>query len=191
MMGPKAESVTEAGESDGFEIQPGFCLQVDPRSGTRLVVSVPASSLGSVHQDLIRACTAPLSVLYRQKVDRGKPRPEGAAPRDFVAVELACEVVVAALQECASLAYHDARAEIWVRGRHGEQVILDSDGLAFCYPDDPLFRDVCVAHGLSEARLRTMAERDYVKHWYHAANDAVEAGFIEGLGLSEMSAEER
>jgi hypothetical protein len=184
---PKAESVTKDGVSDGWTVQAGFHGERELGGPTRLLVSVPTAHLSRVHHDLVRACKPPLSVLYRQKVDRRNPGPEGAPPRDFLALELDHDTVVAALNECANLAYHDARCEIWVRGRRNEQVILDSDGLLYCYPDDPTFRDVAMRHGLAEGEVETLIERDYVKHWYHAENDVDERAFIDGLGLTEMA----
>jgi hypothetical protein len=184
---PKAESVTKEGAPDGWQVQAGFHGEREAGGPTRLLLSVPTEFLAKVHQDLVRVCQPPLSVLYRQTVDRQNPRPEGAPPRDFLALELDHETVIAAMNECANLVYHDARCEIWVRGRRNEQVILDADGILYCYPDDPTFTDVALLHGLPEGAVQTLLERDYVKHWYHAENDLEERAFIDGLGLTEMS----
>lgn len=186
LQGPKAESVTKDGEPDGFVPDVGFVQQHEPAMPTRLLVSVPPAFLQAVHRDLIRALSAPVGVLYRQKVDRRKPRPDGAPPRDFLRLDLDPEAVIAAFAANADLVYHDARCEIWVRGARGEQLILDQDGLLYSYPDDPALRDACRANGLEERPLSTLLDRDYVKHWFHAANDALEAALIDGLGLSEM-----
>jgi hypothetical protein len=186
---PKAESVTKEGEPDGFVVQPGFHGERELNGPTRLLVSVPTEFLAKVHHDLIRVCQPPLGVLYRQKVDRQNPRPETAPPRDFLALELAADDVIAAFEECSDLVYHDARCEIWVRGRRNEQVILDADGIIYCYPDDPAFREVAMGHGLPEGEVETLIERDYVKHWYHAQNDVEERALVDGLGLTEMAAQ--
>lgn len=183
---PKSESVTKDGQNDGWTPPAGFL--VDKSGGvTRLVVSVPTEFLASFHREMIKVLTPPLSFLYRQRVDRKKPRPNGSPPRDFLALDLEPQVVLAALNEVQDLVYHDGRCEVWIRGRRGEQVVLDHDGLLFVYPDDPLFRAICHGYGLSQGDMVTIADRDYVKHWYHAENDALEAGLIEGLGLQETS----
>ncbi len=186
---PKAESVTEKGEPDGWSIPAAFFQQHDPTGPTRLVVSVPTAFLGEVFAAMVRALNAPVSVLYRQKVDRTRPRPNGSPPRDYLALELEPEVVIAAAQECSDLLFHDARFELWVRGRQNEQLVLDADGMIYLYPDDPSFRDVCRGFGLVEGRVPTLIDRDYVKQWYHEENDVQEQAFIAGLGLEPMAAE--
>ena len=183
---PRAVSVTQAGEPDGFEIVAGYHAEVDFSGTTRLMLSVPTAFLERVHRDLVKQLDPPLGLLYRQKVDRRSPRPEGAPPVDFVSLELRPQRVLDALAACAGLVYHDARAEIWVRGRGGEQVILDPDGVLFCYPDDPSFRDVARMYGLSDGKVETLLERDYVRHHFDAANDALEDRLIEILGLERM-----
>jgi len=186
---PKAESVTEKGEGDGWQVPAAFFQQHDPSGPTRLVVSVPTAYLNQVFYSFVRALGSSVSVLYRQKVDRVKPRPQGAPPRDFLALEVEPEVAVAAFQECEDLLFHDARHELWLRGRRNEQLILDSDGLIYLYPDDPSFRDICRGFGLVEGRVPTIMDRDYVKQWYHAENDVQEQALIAGLGLRAMAAQ--
>ena len=183
---PKAQSVTQKGETDGWEPSSGYHGELEPSGGTRIVASVASGDLPAVHLAVIDALAPPLSVLYRQKVNRQNPRPNGAPPRDWVAVLLDPDRVKASLRAHASLAYHDARAEIWVRGSMGEQVVLDTDSMLFCYPDDPSFRDALDASGVPERSVQTMAERDYVKHWYHAECDEHETGLFADLGLSEV-----
>ena len=117
---PKASSVQRDGEPDRFAIGTGFWGERDPRGTTRLVVSVPTERLAGLHQGLVSALRAPLGVLYRQVVDRRDPRPEGAPPRDHVALDLPVERVLGALQQYAPLVYHDARGEYWLRGALGE-----------------------------------------------------------------------
>ncbi|MBW1878297.1 MAG: hypothetical protein JRJ84_08050 [Deltaproteobacteria bacterium] len=183
---PKASSVRQDGEPDDFCIGSGFWGERDPGGTTRLVVSVPPERLGALHQVLVGALQAPLGLLYRQVVDRRNPRPQGAPPRDQVALELPTERVLAVLQRYAPLVYHDARGEYWLRGALGEQIVLDGDGLLFCYPDDPAFRDVLEAAGLAEGKLETLQDRDYVKHCFHAECDALEDRMVSELGLTEV-----
>ena len=91
-----------------------------------------------------------------------------------------------ALEHCANLIYGDARGEVWLRGDLGEQLVLDQDGLLYAYPDDPSWREALAAAGVPEDDAQTLAERDYVKHWYHAENDALEAELIARLRLTEV-----
>ena len=188
MIAPRATSVSKSGEPDGWEIPAGWRAELGPEGETRLVVSVPNADLGLIHQDLIKAMAAPLGLLYRQEIDRASPRPEGSPPRDFVGLEVPVERLLQSLSACDKLIYHDARANVWVRGALGEQLILDADGLLYCYPDDPAFRDVLSAHGLPEELEETITARDYVKHWFYADNDDLEARLIQELNLTEMAA---
>lgn len=185
---PKATSVTEEGEPDGFEIGTGFWPQQDWTGSSRLVVSVPPARLAEAHQALLGALPGPWGVLYRQKVDRREPRPEGAPPRDFVALEIPPERLRPALAACALLVYHDARHELWLRGAARErQIVLDGDGLVYCYPDAPAFREILQALDLREVEVETLADRDYVKHWFHAGADPLEDRLIRDLGLTEVA----
>lgn len=191
----KATSVRATGEPDGWVIPAGFEKVVDPHGETGLVVSVPTDRLAAVHGDLVRAVGSPLGVLYRQHVDRRTPRPEGAPPQDHVGLDLPTEQVLSAWSTHAELVYHDARAEHWVRGPQGDQVVLDRDGLLFCYPDDPRFRAVLARHGLPEVgdaeapdvTMDCLLTRDYVKHWFHASADPHEMALLSELGLVEVA----
>lgn len=187
MSRPKASSVTEAGRSDGFKPPLAWFRQAFPGGATRLMVSAPPARLPEVHRALVASLAPPLGLLWRQKVDRRDPRPQGAPPRDHVALELPTEQVLEALKECSILAYEDARGELWLRDRYDAQLVLDDDGLIFCYPDDPSFRDALAAQQVPEQQVQTMADRDYVKHWYRPEADAEEAGLIAGLGLQRVS----
>jgi hypothetical protein len=109
-----------------------------------------------------------------------------APPRDFVALEVSPEALLSALRAHGSAVYHDARSELWIRGRLEEQLILDGDGLIFVYPDDPTFRDACAAWGLEERDVVTIADRDYVMHQFDAANDAHEDALLAVLRLTEV-----
>lgn len=184
----KASSCLETGELDGWEVSPVFTGEMDPSGSTRLCATPPEAKLADAHQRLVDALKAPLSVLYRQKVDREDPKPQGHPGRDFVAVELDKERVLGALRATPTLHYADARAEVWVRGALGDQVVLDQDGTLYAYPDDPLFRDVLTDVGLTEAEdtFVTLEQRDYVRHWFRAAADAEERTFMEALGLAEV-----
>jgi len=185
-MTPRAESVTEDGRPDGFE--PPLCWSAErtPAGDTRVVVSAPFDQLPQLHQALVKALAPPLGFLYRQHIDRARPRPQGAPPADHLALELPVGRVLDALQQCAGVVYGDARAEVWLRGDLGEQLVLDQDGLIYGYPDDLAFRDVLEAEGVPETGEQTLAQRDYVKHWYHSDNDALEADLIARLGLTSV-----
>lgn len=184
----KASSCLETGEIDGWEVTPGFIAEMDTMGSTRLCATVAEDGLGAVHQALVSSLKPPLSVLYRQKVDRKDPKPQGHPGRDFVALELPMDRVLEALGHAATLFYRDARAELWIRGGLGEQVVLDQDGTLYAYPDDPVFRDALKAAGLAEQeQLVTLENRDYVRHWFRAEADAEEAGFLAALGLAEVA----
>jgi len=136
---------------------------------------------------LVGLLQGPLSFLYRLEVDRQVPNPASAPPRDFIAVALDPGLVDQALVDCGGLVYGDARAEVWIRGGLNEQVVLDRDGMVFCYPDDPCFRDALEASGVPEASVETIADRDYVKHWFHSNHDAMEDDLKRRLNLVEVA----
>lgn len=184
---PKSESVDAQGAPDGWPIPAGFLRDLGPGGEAQVVVSVPTAWLGAVHRELVRVLNAPFGLLYRQVVDRRNPGPQGAPPRDFVALELGEAELLSALERYADLVYHDARCEVWVRGSLGDQVILDADGLMYLMPDDPAFEDVLRAAGLSDDLGDTIRDRDYAKHWFHAPNDALEDAWIRELRLTEIA----
>ncbi len=186
-LGPKTTSVTADGEPDGFEPPVAWYTEMDPTGSTRLVVSVPVERLRELHLKLLSALAGPLKVLYRQTVNRLEPGPSGAPPRDFVGLDLHPDRVFVALDTAASLVWHDARHQLWIAGRMNEQVVLDEDGVLYCYPDDPVFRDVLAQSGVPHVHTaRTMADADYPKRWFHGANDAAEQGLIAALRLAEV-----
>ncbi|MEQ1505478.1 MAG: hypothetical protein ABMB14_24815 [Myxococcota bacterium] len=189
LVGPKAVSVTKDGDDDGFVVAPGWSSEMTPTGDTRIVVSVPVGQLPAVHAALLSALAPPLSFLYRQKVDRKAPRPQGSPPRDHVALGLPLDRVTDALSRCGTLVYTDARCEVWIRGGLGEQVVLDEDGVLYCYPDDPAFRDALGEVGVPPDDVDTIADRDYVKHWFRAEADAEETGLIALLKLTEVAAQ--
>jgi len=179
---PKAESVTEQGQPDGFQIGTGWERQVGSGGDTRLLVSVPTDRLAQVHLALLAGLEAPLTLLYRRKVNRQAPRPNGSPPEDFLAPDLSLDEVRAALTTAADLVWHDARCEVWVRGVMGEQVILDQDGVLYAYPDDPSFRDILQEQRVPEdSEVPVLLDRDYVKHWYHASCDGLELALLREL----------
>lgn len=184
---PKAQSVTEKGEDDGFVIEEAWESQTDDSGMTRLLVSVPTDRLREVHLGLLGALGSPLSVLYRRQIDRRDPKPNGAPPDDFLAPDLSLEEVSAALVEAGDLVWHDARCEVWVRGVMGEQVILDQDGMLYAYPDEPAFRDALTVLGVVERTVPVLLDRDYVKHWFHGSCDALEDGLLRRLDAMEVA----
>jgi len=176
---PKAESVSEQGQPDGFVVGTGFERQVGSGGDTRLLISVSTDRLADVHLALLGALEAPLTLLYRRKVNRTAPRENGAPPEDFLAPDLSLDEVRAALSEASDLVWHDARCEVWVRGMMGEQIILDQDGVLYAYPDDHSFRDVLAEVGIDEdPEVQVLLDRDYVKHWFHASCDAQEEALL-------------
>lgn len=186
VLGPKAISVTEQGEPDGWKVQSGFDGQTAQDGSNRLMVSVPVAQLRTVHNALMELLGTRVGVLYRQFVDRRNPGPNNAPPTDFVGLDLTRERVVAALGDAEALIYHDARCELWLRGEMGDQIILDRDGLIYCYPDDLAFRDVLSKFELNEGEVEVLLERDYVRHIFHAQNDSIEDALISGLGLARI-----
>ena len=188
---PKATSVTERGEPDGFELQLGWERQVGNAGDTRLLVSVPTAELARVHRALIVALGEPVALLYRRCVDRRDPKPHGTPPEDFLGSELTTDEVLAAMEQASELIYHDARCEVWARGLMGEQVILDQDGVLYAYPDDPSFRDALAAAGVPERHVPVLLDRDYVKHHYHASCDALETELLRALFLLPVAPQER
>ncbi|MCB9685159.1 MAG: hypothetical protein H6738_06945 [Alphaproteobacteria bacterium] len=184
--GPRASSVTQDGQDDGFVVGSGWSAEATPQGDTRIVASVPHDRLHDVLVTLIGALAPPLGVLYRRKVDRRTPGPENGPPTDFVGLDLAPERVIAALEQARVLVASDARAELWFRGRMQEQVVLDGDGLLFCYPDDPMFRDALARAGVPAEDVPTMSERDYVKHWFRMDADAEEDALIDALRLTRV-----
>ena len=186
IVSPKAMSVTAQGEPDGWEVQEGYDVQPMPDGSTRLLVSLPAPRLAEGFCAIAPVLGARVGVLYRQYVNRMTPGPNGAQPVDYIALELPLESVLAAVRTASTLLFHDARAELWLRGDLGDQMILDRDGLIYCYPDDPAFRDAVKALELREGAMEVLLERDYVKHFFHSENDVLEQEFIASLGLSRV-----
>lgn len=185
-MHAKATSVDEQGQPDGFEPTPFYRPEVLHGGYTRLAVSLPPDGLETIHRALVQALTPPLKLLYRQLTDR-RTGQQLQRPRDLVAVELSRERVLGALEAHRSLVYEDGRHQLWIRSQLGEQVVLEEIGMLYVYPDDLLFRDVLGAHGIQEGRGQTLAERDYIRVRFDAANDAAEEALVQGLHLVEWA----
>lgn len=181
---PKAASVDTKGNPDGWAAPRGWRPQVAPDGSTRLVVNVPSSELPALHLALLGALSAPVSIRYVQLTDR---RGGGALPKpkSFVATDLPPERVREELCARPTLVWFDGRHQLWLRGRFGEQVVLDELGVLYLYPDDPSFRDVLSA--LPEEHRVGLDGRDYVRVELHAAADAEEQGLVEALGLREWA----
>jgi hypothetical protein len=179
---PKAQSVTQEGEPDGFVPTAFHQPQVLHGGFTRLLVSVPQARLEPVHRALVAALQPPLKVAYQQLTDRraGIQLPK---PRALVAVDLPRDRVLAALERYRRLVYHDGRHQLWIRGAAGEQVVLEEVGVIYLYPDDPSFRVLLEAEGVPEGEGETLAERDYIKVTFDAACDTEEDLIQHELGL--------
>jgi len=187
----KATSVLADGEPDGFEIPTAWFLQRGPQGATRLVVSGPPEVLRQAFPALIEAMSGTVQVLYRQIVNRQDPKPQGSPSRDFAGLDVPANDVLAAVDACANVVYHDARGELWVRDSAGAQVVLDCDGMLYAYPDDVAFRDALDGLSLPEREVQTVAQRDYVRHWFHAAADLDEDALITRLHLTEVAPQAR
>lgn len=190
LLSPKAESVTAQGQPDGFEVQAGWESQLGNAGDTRLLISVPVVDLPRVHAIVLAALEPPLAFLYRRRVDRRNPKPNGTPPEDYLAHGVSLDEVLAALQGAADLVYSDARCEVWVRGMMGEQVILDHDGLLYAYPDDPTFRDRLEQAGVPERHVPVLLDRDYVKHHFYANCDALEDWLLRELAMIRVATQE-
>lgn len=178
---PKAISVTELGEPDGYFPPMAYKVQILDGGYSRLVVSAPTNRLALIHQGLIAALQPPLKFLYVRMTDRQNgqlPKPE-----QHVAVELSRERVLDALKRYAPLFYHDGRCQIWVRSALQEQIVLEEIGALYCYPDDPLFRDTLSQFGMVEAMHQSMDARDYIKVNFLQEADAMEEALMQDLGL--------
>lgn len=181
----KARSVHPDGRPDGFTPPDVYAVQVLEGGYTRLRISCDFDRLPALHRDLVALLTPPLKLLYVQLTDRRTG--QLPKPRHLVGVDLSTRQVLDALDECADLVYRDGRHQLWVRGSApGEQVVLEEIGLIYAYPDDPLTRQRCEAHGLRrDDAAPTMAERDYVMVGFEPAADAQETKLIWSLALRE------
>ncbi len=179
---PKATSVSEDGQPDGYTPPASWAAEVIPGGYTRLVVSVPSGQLEAVHQALVDALTVPYRVLYMQLVDRSRGI-QLDPPRQFVGLEIEPATLSLALSTHRALVYHDGRHQLWVQGKGEDKIVMEETGVLYVYPDDPLFREVLVAQGISESTVEPMSERDYVRVDYIAEADPEEASLHRALGL--------
>lgn len=118
---------------------------------------------------------------YLQLTDRKRgqlPTPEG-----HVAMDVAAERVVAAVNSRRELIYGDGRHQLWLRGPLGESVILDENGVIFLSPDDPSFRDALLDLDVPESSAGTLEKRDYVRVNFLSAADAQETSLWAELNM--------
>lgn len=184
---PKALSVRQDGQPDGFVPPDVYTPQVLQGGYSRLRISCAPSRLPALHQELVALLQPPLKVLYVQLTDRATGQlPQ---PRQLVGVDLERDLVLGALAQLRTLVYEDGRHQLWVKGAgKGEQVVLEELGVVYAYPDDPASREVCERHGLRAdpaGKVPTMAERDYVMVSFRSEADSEEMRLIWTLGLQE------
>ena len=179
---PKAQSVTQEGAPDGYISPLAYTPQILDGGHTRLMVSAPPEQLERVHRALVQALAPPLKFLYVLQVERGG-RGQLPRPEHYVAVELSQLKVLRALQDYRALAYHDGRAQIWIRSRLNEQIVLEETGVIYIYPDDLLFRDALDGLGVPEQPHESMADRDYVRVNFVAGADREQMQLMHALGL--------
>jgi hypothetical protein len=185
---PKAISVTQEGEPDGFEIPTAYRAEVAPDGTTRLSVSVPPERLAEVFYALAGALSSPWSVMYLQLTDRRRGKQHEGKPRRFLSVDVAPKLGMETFKRCESLLFRDARHQLWVRGGITEQLVLDEMGLVYVYPDDFSFRDLLEGLGVPEMkRGKLLCDRDYVKVQFEATADAQEALLMANLRLAEVA----
>ena len=183
---PKAQSVTQEGEPDGFQPSASFRSRILQGGFTRLEVSSPSDRLAIVHKELIQHISFPCKLRYLQLTDREAGQ-QLENPRSFVAVDISRERMVQALEDYKELFYFDGRHQLWVLGANDEQIILDELGMIYVYPDDFLFRDVLMKLGWPESKQESMAERDYVQVYFSAPADIQEDSLLQSFGLVEWS----
>lgn len=180
----KAFSVTEDGEADGFENPLLYAREVGPDGTTRILVSCGPDRLKELHHALIKGLQAPLGVLYVQLVDRVTGKDQNADPKRWLSLEQSQERVLAAFSDAELLLYRDARAQIWVRGALGEQLVLDEMGLIYAYPDDPSFVEILEERQVPQQAQPTLADRDYVRVAFCSEADSQEQALLQALNLS-------
>jgi hypothetical protein len=179
MLPPKASSVTRDGQPDGWVAPRSFRAQQAPDGTTRLVISVPSAELAETHLRLLARLEGPWSIRYLRLTDR--QRGQLAKPENWVRMDVAADTVCAALDASAALVWHDGRHQLWVRGRMGDQVVLDELGVLYCYPDDPAFREALGK--LPQSGAVGMDGRDYVRVELLSEADAEERALMAALSL--------
>jgi hypothetical protein len=179
----KAESVHPDGNPDGWEPTTGWRAEATEQ-GRRVVVSCAWKDLPRVYRGLVEALGNPIGVLYRRRVDRRDPKPEGWPGEDLIGLDVPAERVLSLVDSSPDLLYGDARCEVWLRAPDGFQLVLDQDGVIYTYPDAPRFVAALRDLGLEEGLKQTLAQRDYVKHWYRAEADEQEDNWVQQLNLT-------
>lgn len=173
-METKARSVTKEGEPDGWVAPRGFRAQVASDGTTRLVVSAPPDEIPAIHGRLLAALGTPVSVRYVRLTDRVHGQLE--KPESYVRMDMPRAQLEELLAERPALIWRDGRHQLWVRGKFGEQLVLDEIGAIFCYPDDPSFREAM--GDLPETKAVGIDGRDYVKVHFVAEADEQERSLL-------------
>ena len=182
-LGPKAQSVTEAGMPDGFIPPMAYHPQILDGGYTRLEISSPPDRLQIVHQALIKNISGPFKVRYVQMTSRVSG--QHPKPKSFVGVEISQVRLLQACEAFGPLLYHDGRCQIWVLGAANEQLVIDEIGMMYLYPDDPSFQHSLNQLGWHNMPHQSMASRDYVRVNFLSEADALEHALIQSLGLVE------
>ena len=182
-LGPKAQSVTEAGMPDGFIPPLAYHPQILDGGYTRLEISAPSERLKIVHQSLIKAIKGPYKVRYVQMTSRANG--QLPKPKSFVGVEITQTRLMQAIDAFGPLLYHDGRCQFWILGALNEQLVIDEIGMMYLYPDDPSFQHILNQLGWHNMPHQSMASRDYVRVNFLSEADALEASLIQSLGLVE------
>ena len=183
---PKAQSVTQDGEADGFRPSASFKARILQGGFTRLEVSSPSEKLAIVHRELVKQISFPCKLRYLQLTDR-RSGIQLENPRSFVAVDISRDRLMQALEDYQELFYFDGRHQLWILGADNEQIVLDELGMIYVYPDDFLFRDVLLKLGWPESSQEAMSERDYVQVYFQAPADIQEDSLLESFGLVEWT----
>jgi hypothetical protein len=182
----KAFSVTEDGEADGFENPLLYAQELGPDGTARLMVSCGPDRLEELHLALVAGLQAPLGVLYVQLVDRTTGQDQNAEPKRWLGLEQPADRVLDALKEARLLLYRDGRAQLWIHGALGEQLVLDELGLIYVYPDDPSFRRLLEDRQVPQVAAPTLADRDYVRVAFCSEADSEEQGLLQALNLAPL-----
>jgi len=178
---PKAESVTQQGDSDGYIPPSAYSARVLPGGYTRLDISTPMDKLSIVHKELAKSLQFPCKIRYVRMIDRQQGQLE--KPESYVAVDVSRERLLGLLEDCSDLIYHDGRNQLWILGDSQEQLVLDELGMLYVYPDDFMFRDILTQLGWPEMKHESMADRDYVKVNFTSEADGQEQYLLQSFGL--------
>lgn len=183
---PKARSVNQQGEADGFEPPSSFRSRILQGGYTRLEVSSPSEKLPIIHKDLVNNISFPCKLRYLKLTDRQSGQ-QLENPRSFVGVDISRNRMLQALEDYKELFYFDGRHQLWILGSNDEQIVLDELGMIYIYPDDFLFRDILMKLGWPESKQESMSERDYVQVYFQASADIQEDSLLQSFGLVEWS----